>query len=86
VVDSHKNIIGIMTIARLTNSIASGCLRKDQSIEKIIESPFRLLKSSDPLDALVCSLQCHQYVIIQDGNRFHVCEHQDLLNYLMTQT
>jgi hypothetical protein len=75
--------MGIITIIGLTNSLATNKATKDQAIERILEKEFRLLQSNDEMEVLIKSFEHHNYVIVQDGSKYQVCEHNDLLNYLV---
>jgi cystathionine beta-synthase len=83
VIGNNQNLMGIVSTVSLTKALAKHKITKEEAIEKVVQAEFRLLQSSDEMEVLIKSLDYHNFVIVQDGSKYQVCEHQDLLNYLV---
>jgi len=67
----------------LTNSLTSYKLKLDSAIAKAVNKEFKKLKPTDSLKYLSKAFTRHQYVLVQEGDKYYVSENKHILKHYL---
>ena len=77
------NVVGVITEADLLRPLISGQVRNSDSIEKLIEHNYEIVRLNDPIDRLTEVFTGGKIAIVEDAGKVtHVLTKIDLISYL----